>query len=507
MHTEYFRKHPVILFASLIFYGVATTFLFVYQYVRLSMHQIENFYHSIYVARLEITRQAFRNLSGLEYLPIIDHTAVHYYLAVFGRVFGISEAWQMHFWSQIAMACTLLIFYPALMYRLTKSFSVATMTPVLINVFVGAFFFRLISDGYWAYAWVVVFGTPFCAILIQEKWDVKKHWYLLLLAFLIMSIGNVFRAHASLPLALLLSVILISKLDFNNCSGFRLLKRVRPFMKQNVTVFFAIFLLFISYNFLAGTLPRVFAPTLIGHPTLTQTVGPWHTLFLGLGWENNPFGIIYGDWFAYQRAREIYPDIVLLTKEYFEIMRTEFFRVLREEPLFFLGSYLRKFGVIILYSFAGLFINTGITLIWGSLAELRVIYSHLTYLGLLNDPLAVIRIGLDILRDFLTGNTSVFDPVMLFLTSVCYLLLLLYIIANRRVVIRNVLGQFRPMVLCCLFFVFAGTVPGMIATPRLDYIMGAIAAYGMLFFTIAVIAIKNIASRYGQSQSIHDPVQ
>jgi hypothetical protein len=80
---------------------------------------------------------------------------------------------------------------------------------------------------------------------------------------------------------------------------------------------------------------------------------PWHTLYCGLGWEENPYGVTWSDVDAKRRAKEIAPTLTdtVQSKEYFSVIKSEYFRVVKENPRFFLGSYYRKFTTILKASY------------------------------------------------------------------------------------------------------------------------------------------------------------
>ncbi|MSP76261.1 MAG: hypothetical protein EXR12_09010 [Rhodospirillaceae bacterium] len=72
-----------------------------------------------------------------------------------------------------------------------------------------------------------------------------------------------------------------------------------------------------------------------------------HTLYLGLGFVENKFGLIYDDDFGYESARKIVPDIVPLSHEYFRLMWTLYLGRVAQDPLEVARIYAVKTGLML----------------------------------------------------------------------------------------------------------------------------------------------------------------
>ena len=80
-----------------------------------------------------------------------------------------------------------------------------------------------------------------------------------------------------------------------------------------------------------------------GHPI-------WHTLYLGLGYQGaldgyatpNPFGIEWSDTFAWEKAREMKPDVVLFSAEYESILRRLYLEEVGKHGWLVTGTYFVK---------------------------------------------------------------------------------------------------------------------------------------------------------------------
>jgi hypothetical protein len=70
--------------------------------------------------------------------------------------------------------------------------------------------------------------------------------------------------------------------------------------------------------------------------------GIWHSLYLGLGWNANPWGILWDDRYGIEVARRINPQATYGTVEYLNIMRELYWRLVTREPVAVLKIYWKK---------------------------------------------------------------------------------------------------------------------------------------------------------------------
>ena len=69
----------------------------------------------------------------------------------------------------------------------------------------------------------------------------------------------------------------------------------------------------------------------------------WHIAFIGLGYKENKYGIKYADSFGLLKAKSINPEVLYLSKEYDQILKHEYFSLLKSDPWFVFKVYFRKF--------------------------------------------------------------------------------------------------------------------------------------------------------------------
>lgn len=85
-----------------------------------------------------------------------------------------------------------------------------------------------------------------------------------------------------------------------------------------------------------------YKPPISGHPF-------WSNAFIGLGYISNDFGLAYQDNVADSKLAEIAPGVSNFTPESERILRNEYFRMIREHPVYFLSLISAKIGVILMY--------------------------------------------------------------------------------------------------------------------------------------------------------------
>jgi hypothetical protein len=84
------------------------------------------------------------------------------------------------------------------------------------------------------------------------------------------------------------------------------------------------------------------------HPVLRQHPF-WHTVYIGLGYLSNDYGLAYKDIVAAKKAHELAPDVLLDSPQYEAVLKTAVIELLRKDPVFVVGTLLAKFGVVLIY--------------------------------------------------------------------------------------------------------------------------------------------------------------
>ncbi|MCL2434353.1 MAG: hypothetical protein FWD16_07555 [Clostridia bacterium] len=420
--TERLKKRPVLLYGVLILLGMAVAGFVVFKNRTLAADEfarIDDLYMNVRVGFFERALDAVR---GRPNLPVLDHeVAYYYYLGTAGKWLGISTAWKMFLLVQITTAGAVLAVYPTLMYRLTRSLAVAMASPFLITVFLGEYLYTFKTSSYWAGAWIIVIALPLCVLLYKRKPDYKSLLMFIGLC-LTAAAANVPRGHAALPVFIAMGVLAAIK-----------------FNKKLLCFLLVLVVMAGSYNLFTHTVPSV-AYKNAGFED--NYFGPWHTLYIGLGFRPNKYGIEYSDDCAVQKAKETDPEIEypLDKKEdhYFDILKTEYLTIAKTDPAFFLGTYARKF------------IKT------------------------IQDDIYLMRV------------TPYLGHLLL-----CALALLLFN-RYRNMRLRRYAPWAKPFLLCCVICILFGMIPALIAVPGYVYMQGNLAACRLFAVGLGLAGVQGL---------------
>lgn len=97
-----------------------------------------------------------------------------------------------------------------------------------------------------------------------------------------------------------------------------------------------------SFSVVFGVRDDYLARTVPGYVKRAQTNHTWHSIYIGLGYVKNPYGIRYLDEVAINRVHELAPQATYLSPEYEGALRTEVFRLARKDPAFIISNVLHK---------------------------------------------------------------------------------------------------------------------------------------------------------------------
>lgn len=370
------KKKPLLLYLGLLVFGLITSLFIIRPHWSLSGEAPFYSYMSIRVIWLEQVMEQFGDgVWRFEQEGLRDHgEALYFWLALGGRIFGVGYAPLLFFYAQMGMAIIGLTVFPMLMYRLMKSTVVAVVSPFLVSFFASRFLWEQKTDISWGLSWVMLVGIPLIAILIAEKWT-KKSWPILIVLFFTIAIGNVVRNQAALPLLVLAFFTVIPKLFYKVE-----LRNVKYLIVKNLRLLAAVTLLVMSSDFLTRTIPFLISPSIIGTNIVISRqdqFGPWHTLYIGLGWDApfeaygvpdtvNRHGIIFSDDLGWEHVLRVDSTVVFQSPEYMNIIRNLYFQLWRDDPMFVIDSYMRKFtaNIKMLINHVG---NIGTTLYTGPL--------------------------------------------------------------------------------------------------------------------------------------------
>lgn len=206
--------------------------------------------------------------------------------------------------------------------------------------------------------YTVSFAVPYACVPWIVRWHRTEHglpWWLLATVGVVAACSNLVRSHSATSLLLFVTLLVALK---RPTSWKRALRDVVILWvgAALVTVAFS-GLLALRDGYLARTVPD-YQPTPVGHPF-------WHSTYLGLAYLKNPYVSAWDDAVAARKAAELAPGAPYLSHEYEQALRSEYFRIIRTDPLFALRTYGAKLFIALIRAMC--FIGLG----WVALARHR----------------------------------------------------------------------------------------------------------------------------------------
>ena len=106
--------------------------------------------------------------------------------------------------------------------------------------------------------------------------------------------------------------------------------------------------------------------------------GIQHSLYIGLGAVPNEFGIEWNDAHGLKAARKVDPNVAYVSKEYYNILGQEYFRLVMQNPVEIVRIYTAKFELLLRSKIGGNFWG-GITVFWAAIFFIIPVISIISY--------------------------------------------------------------------------------------------------------------------------------
>ena len=400
---------------------------------RLNSYQLDNI-DTVYMGtRLNTLNEYLGLLDSGFPVPVSRISESYYvfylYASYFGHILGITQAWQLFLIIQMIFGFILLLFYPLITYKITKSIILSVLSPVFIFQLTGRFLFMQKNDISWILAWIVIIGVPLLYIYYEEN-NTKTATLVFVTICLIIGVSNVFRVHAALPITIIFAAIVLRKFVNKYKAG-----------KENITLIFllvSLIAIIFSYIFFTDIVNIIYA-IITNRVSDLQRMGPWHTIYIGLGWEENPFNIIFNDACADNAAKGVNPDVIYCSGEYMDILKNLYLDLFKSNKSYFFLTYTKKLFVCIYWD-----ISYSIKHEQG--------FSFIIYI-------------------------------------ICFLSVL-YIFFKQKDIIRNIVKQYGLLFAICFILIFGMLLYPMMAHPNLPYLYGSLAACEMLIFFVLLALLQ-----------------
>lgn len=325
LFDEFKNNNNILCYTMLLIFGGCSAYLLIDSIYYLSGNEP---YYSYMPTRVRSLGAILNNIklgNPLFSSFFADHNASYYiYLAYIGDLLGIYNAPEIFLLVQMVMMGFLLTVYPCFIYYISNSIFLSCASPFIIFKMFSALLFAFKTDSYWILGFVIVFSLPVLAVLYCRKWD-NTSWLIIIFLSLFIGISNLPRVHAGLGIFILLIITIFLK-------------------TRHKISYFTIALLICLFNYSLFTVAIPYAYSNVSkQPAEVVQMGPWHTLYIGLGWEENKYGIVYMDEYAMGKVKEIHPDYEYLSNDYMQTLKTLYFKTLMDDPVYFIKSYVKKF--------------------------------------------------------------------------------------------------------------------------------------------------------------------
>lgn len=341
------KKNQTIHYLTLLIWGTALAF---FSILPLKQNLDINSYMPALVTTLQNTMNDFISINnGINTRGELDFIVI---LSGLAHLFHINTAIMAFFLTECFFYSLLLISFPLLTYIAfqRKGFCAALLAPILLIFFSENYLWKYLSAEYWAYAYIIIPSFLLMLIYTQSEKQKTKIFISLIISLLCGAI-NIIRASAALPVMMAFALLLIFE-----CSSS--LKKNASINKTRPLLYYAaiiILIFFIGYGLKKVLVQACFLAYNIKNGShikfsFSGSPGPWHSLYIGLGWHQNPFGITFSDTCAYNKAQEIIPGCGYFSKEYMKALRQEWLRLFIENPFYFIKDYFFKFLYIIFNS-------------------------------------------------------------------------------------------------------------------------------------------------------------
>jgi hypothetical protein len=254
-----------------------------------------------------------------------DDQGIYVIVPVLSSWLGVADPLAVLRWLWIVAWASSLLFSAVLSRALFRSSWAALLAPPTLLVCALSFGF---GDIYWVAAWVTVTLLPLLILLARRR---PRHlWAALTLIALVAGVATSVRSTAGLPVAIAAGIVAIM-------SGRR--------WPMRIGMVLAVGALYLAPNWIVLPAIREHRDGRIGvnlsadEPTSHPL---WHSLYIGLGYIPNRYGIHYLDEYAVAAAQESDPGVRYLSPAYASALHRQVNALIEHDPGFVAKAELEK---------------------------------------------------------------------------------------------------------------------------------------------------------------------
>ena len=315
-----------------------------------------------------------------------DDPGMYYFIPWIAKTFGISldSAIHIFFGSMAIMAALIstLCFFLAFknwMSRLITTFA----------MFAVAKYAYELSDVYVASFFAVASILPVFILWNRKKYALNSKIILsLIFSGTIISYCNSIRTNSGMGALLFLFFWILLNRNFSSLNK----------VVSTSILFIAMSFPFLHFYTLEMNRDHYIALNIEGHQPVNIVHPKWHSIYIGLGYVKNKYGLEYNDSVATDKIKSIDPNIGYCTNEYERALRKECIMLAKTDFLFILKNLLAKAYVTLLRILK--FANVGLLLFFYMKPSMRCVFPILVAIafyslpGLLVVPFAAYQLGM-----------------------------------------------------------------------------------------------------------------
>lgn len=218
---------------------------------------------------------------------------------------------------------------------------ISLFTLVLLSVMLISY-----GDIYVAFGCTAMALIPWCLYLWRRNQFRNILIYCLIAGFII-GISNFIRAFSGLSILIFIVLIAIFSKQF--------------LLKQKIIIISTLLIGVITIQLYSGHLVKSRNDYLISKNVSELILGRhafWHNIYIGLGFLNNKYDIKYSDSYGGEKVYSMSPDATYGSEEWNSILRSEVFKIAKNDPAFILRQVFAKLGVCLMYVL--IFANLGL---------------------------------------------------------------------------------------------------------------------------------------------------
>lgn len=278
--------------------------------------------------------------SGITYraLGAIDDAGLSYLLPKLAALLHlpIRDVWTLWFLIILLFSLAVGIFG---MMRILHSPVAKTL--FLAKITVLSLLIVMIGDVYQLAPCLAIACVPFVLLFISAPPDAAKFrrgLTTLFAAGIVFGWAHLIRSHSATGLLLFIGILLLFALQVSWAK--------RMLLLAALFIGFILPLLYMQTVFEARD---TFLKSQAGYRSVSRQHPFWHSIYIGLGYLSNEYGLAYKDEVAAKKVYETAPDAEYCSPEYEDALKAAVFDLVRYDPVFIALTLLAKSGVILIY--------------------------------------------------------------------------------------------------------------------------------------------------------------